>query len=168
MHTRVRQNGFNLGGKDQGFVAQAVVQRLNSNPVPRQKQRLRIVIPNREGKHATQLLQAFGTQFLVKVNNHLRIRLSLEGVPFTKQDTPQLLIVIDLPIENDPDRAVLIREWLVASAEVNDGQPAMAQANLVSHVESLVVRPAVANRLEHGLNKSRFNVRALLKTQFSA
>ena len=44
----------------------------------------------------------------------------------------------------------------------------MAQADLGPQVESLIVGPPVANRPEQAGNKSRFNVRTLLKVQFSA
>ncbi len=43
------------------------------------------------------------------------------------QPRPQRGVVVDLAVEDDPDRAVLVRHRLVAARHVDDGQPAVGE-----------------------------------------
>src|SRR5437016_4440240 len=41
----------------------------------------------------------------------------------------QLLEIINLTVEDDPNRAVLVAERLVTTRQIDDGEPAMSQAD---------------------------------------
>ena len=47
--------------------------------------------------------------------------------PFASSSRAQLAVVVDLAVEDDPDRAVLVRERLLAGDEVGDREPAVAE-----------------------------------------
>ena len=84
---RIRQDRFDLGSEDQRRIVQAIVERLDSNPVSRQKQSLRVLIPDGEGKHSAQLLQTLGPELLVQMDDHFRVALRLENVALCSRET---------------------------------------------------------------------------------
>jgi hypothetical protein len=49
------------------------------------------------------------------VDDDFGIRLSFENVAFPLQERSQLLVVVDLSVEYDPNCAVFVRNWLMAS-----------------------------------------------------
>ncbi len=62
----------------------------------------------------------------------------------------QLGVVVDLAVEGDPDRAVLVGHGLAAlRAEVDDRQPGLAQADRTVRPDAAAVRPAVAQGAVH-------------------
>ncbi len=58
--------------------------------------------------------------------------------------------VIDLAVENDLQTAVFVGQRLAAfRAEIDDGKPAMAEANTGANIVALIVGTAVVERLAH-------------------
>src|SRR5436309_15292832 len=70
---RMTQERFDFRGKREDTIVVEVVERLDSQPVPRAKKRLSIVVPNRKRKHSAELLDAGRTILLVRVNNRLGV-----------------------------------------------------------------------------------------------
>ena len=65
---------------------------------------------------------------------------------------PKRLVVIDLAIENHPDGAIFIRDWLVASGKVDDAKAPHAEPHRALHKEAFVIRTAVPNLVAHRLD----------------
>jgi hypothetical protein len=60
------------------------------------------------------------------------------------QEGPDLLEVINLAIEYNPDASILIALGLSSSGgEVNDREPAVAQRYLIVDIGALIIWPAV-------------------------
>ena len=72
----------------------------------------------------------------------------------------QFLVVVDLAVEDDDDRAVFVEQRLLAGGEVDDGQPAVAEAHAGLEVQAAFVRPAVRLRLVHALQHGAVDRRA--------
>ena len=85
-----------------------------------------------------------GAVLLVGVDDHLGVAASGEPVAEPLEPLPQLPEVVDLAVERDPDRPVLVAHRLVAAGQIQDGEPALAQRHGPVDVVALVVRPAVA------------------------
>jgi hypothetical protein len=102
------------------------------------------------------------------MDNDFRISLRLESVTLADEKHPQFPEVVNLTIEDDPDGAVLIREWLVTSAEIDDREPPVSQAHARSPVESLIIGASMAYGTQHGADKRRINACTLIKIQFPA
>ena len=70
----------------------------------------------------------------------------------------QVLVVVDLPVEDDHFRAVFVENRLPAAAQVDDAEAPHPQPDGPVHVESLVVRTTMLQggthptyqRLRHG------------------
>jgi hypothetical protein len=60
----------------------------------------------------------------------LGIRLGFEDMALAEEVVAKGLIVVDLAVEDDPDRAVLIGKRLVSPGQVDDRQPAKTEPDL--------------------------------------
>ena len=56
----------------------------------------------------------------------------VERVPAGVELRAQLAIVVDLAVEDHPDRAVLVADRLMAAGEIDDAQPAHAERRAIS------------------------------------
>src|SRR6266567_6102718 len=65
------------------------------------------------------------------------------------QILPQLLMVIDFTVKNDPDAFIFIAHRLVAGLDVNDAEAAHGQSDILLDKEAIVVRTAVDDPLVH-------------------
>lgn len=70
---------------------------------------------------------------------------------FGQEFLAQFLEIVDLSVEDYPERAVLVGDGLVAGGEVYDGEPAHGEAHVLALVVALVVRAAVDEQVVHGL-----------------
>ena len=82
----------------------------------------------------------------VEVDDDFGVGVRAEDVAARDQVASQLAVVVDLAVEDELDRAVLVGHRLVrGGAEVDDAQPAEAEpgAPVGRHERSRVVGPAV-------------------------
>src|SRR5205823_5144836 len=70
-------------------------------------------VPQREGEHALEALEARGSLVLVGVEDHLGVRPRREEVSLPPQVVPQLAGVVDLPVRHQPDGSVLVHQRLL-------------------------------------------------------
>src|SRR5262245_55874163 len=116
--------------------APSVVERLLAEPVAGKEELFPILIINRKGKHAVQPFRQSSTPFLVAVDENLGI-----GVRRAKNMTPrhelgpQLQVIIDLTVEDDRDRAILVPKRLVTTADVDNGETTVTKINMGRLVE---------------------------------
>ena len=65
---------------------------------------------------------------------------------------PQLEVVEDLPVEDDPQRAVFVGHGLLAGGEVDDRQPRVTEGRLPVAEDAEFVRPPIADGADHPLH----------------
>ncbi len=130
-----------------------VMQRLDARAVAREQQRLFVPVPERDGEHAAQPFERGRTPFLVGVNDRLGVARRVENVARRFQPLPQLAIVVDLTVEDEPDRSVFVVNRLMAGRQVDDAQAAHAESGAGLHVHALIVRSAMANDVAHRANE---------------
>src|SRR6185369_13669 len=68
--------------------------------------------------------------FLPGVHDHFRVRTGPEAVSLRLERGHQRLEVVDLAVERDPDRPVLVRQRLLSRGQVDDREPAMAEPDV--------------------------------------
>jgi hypothetical protein len=108
-------------------------------------------VPNGEGEHASQVLDAIITVLLVGMNNDLCVTIRGKAVTALLEFFPKLTIVIDFPIEDDEDALIFVKDGLMATREVNNRETAHAQCSSIAYPHSLIVWPTVANNLAHAI-----------------
>ena len=85
------------------------------------------LIGDREREHAVEALDAGVAVLLVGVDDGFGVGLGAERWPRASQVAAQLAVVVDLAVEDDPDRAVLVGHRLLAAGAVDDGQAPVAE-----------------------------------------
>src|SRR5262245_27063103 len=156
---RVLEEPFELGGEGELAARQRrVVERLDPEPVAGEQQRFAIPVPKREVEHAAEALHAVLTPLFPRVDDHLGVAPRLERVPESLQFGDEVLEVVDLPVEDHHDAAVLVVERLLARREVDDREPAMPEADARLEVGAPLVRPAVMLALVHARDEIAGNL----------
>ena len=143
-NVRVHQQGLQLRGEEQHAAgAVSVKERLLAQPIASQQELPPAVIPHGEGEHAAQVVEEPGALLLVEVHDHLCVRPRPKAVPPALELGAQFDEVVDLAVQDNPYRAVFIRDGLLAGREIDDRQTPARQADRPGHVMPRVVRPAV-------------------------
>jgi len=62
---------------------------------------------------------------------------------------PQILVVIDFTIEDDPNAFVFIADRLVTGLDIDDAEAAHRQSNVLLDKKTVIVWPAVDDLLVH-------------------
>src|SRR5437867_11546649 len=83
------------------------------------------------------------------MEDRFRVASSPVAVPLRLKLWSEGRMVINLAVEDDPDRLVLVRHRLVAASHIHDRQPPMSQPARPFHPEPLVVRPPMAQGITH-------------------
>ena len=106
--TRDLKQRLNLTGKCQLPLMHSINQGLLPHAVPGQKQRPPPVIPNREGKHSAQMIDAVIAPFLVGMHDALGIGCRPKLMSPLFELGFQLPIVVNFPVEHNPDSCVFV------------------------------------------------------------
>src|SRR6516164_11027897 len=130
-----------------------VVEGLDAQPVAGGKEPVPSCVPERKGKHSAQPLHTITSVFLVEVDDGFRVAPAAIAVPAGFQVWPQLLVIINLAVVNQPDCSIFVRERLLAGLEVDDAQPAHRQAHILGKMETSFIRAPVYDLPVHGLER---------------
>ncbi len=110
--------------------------------------RSRRAVPERDGEHPAQPLEAGGAELLVEVRDHLDVAVPPEAVPARLELGAQLDVVVDLPVADADDLAGLVGDRLVAGLEVDDREPPHRERDRAGREAPLAVRAAVPHQLD--------------------
>src|SRR5205823_2230096 len=138
------------------------VQRLDPEAVAGEQQGPRLGVPNGERKHAAEACHARRALLLVQMQDRFRVALGRERVSPVDQAPAQLRVVVDLPVEDDHRRPILVEDRLVTAREVDDAEATHAHADGAVYVDALVVGApmpdGVAHLPDHGRGGGRVRV----------
>ena len=142
-----------LGAEPDTIGSRPVRERLDAEAVAGDEQSLAGRIPDREGEHAAQVLHDVVAVLLVAVDDRLGIGARPELVATVLQGITHRVVVVDLAIEDDLDRAVLVSDGLVTAPDVDDREPSHSEAHTGCDVGAPVIRPPVCDRVAHRLHR---------------
>ena len=111
----------------QRFAQHRVEQRLLSKPVARHQDFARPLVVDGEREHAFEMVDAVDAEFLVGVHDGFGVGTGAELMAPGFEPITQLVMVVDLTIECDPDGAVLVRKRLPAAGAIDDRQAAVSE-----------------------------------------
>ena len=104
---------------------------------------------NDKGEHAPQAGEQRFPPFLKAVHQHLAVSLGGKGMPCFEQLLPQRAVVVDLTVEHQHQRLVLIIKRLVPRLEVDDAEPPKAHCHRVVDIVPIGIRSAMGDPLRH-------------------
>ena len=143
------QDRLDLRGEEEAAAVGAEEERLLAEAVAGEEEPAPAAVPDGEGEHAAQLVDDVLAALLVEVEDDLGVARRLEAVAAPLEVAAQLAMVVDLAVENDPRRAVLVPHRLVAAREIDDRQAPHGEADLAHDHLALVVGTAVGDRRVH-------------------
>ena len=111
------------------------------------------------------MLDAVLAVFLVEMNDGFGVALGAITVATSDQMLAQRPVIVDLAVEDDPDRTVFIADGLMAGGKVDDAKAAHAQADLALREDAVVVRTAVGHDVAHAPQNAGIDVRVSGRTQ---
>jgi hypothetical protein len=144
------QKRLDFGGEEERAVfAVDVVERLDAEAVARDEQLTPRRVPDGEGEHAAQLLDGARAVFFIKMEDGLGVAVGSVRVAARFEPGAVVRVVVNLPVEDDVERAVLVLHRLVAARHVNDAQASVSEPRAAVNEQAHVVRPAVREHVAH-------------------
>ena len=124
-------------------------ERTHAEAIPRQEELLALPIPDREREVAVQALEEVRPPLLVRVGDHLRIRLRREAVAERLELLAKLDVVVDLAVLHHPEAPALVGDRLVAAVEVDDREPSVRHPEAGVEIEADSVGTAMPELARH-------------------
>ena len=134
-------------------VEDAVEQRFLSKPIASEEHTAPAQVGNRKGEHAVEALDACVAILFVGVDDGLCIRPGAKHVTAGGQEPTEVVMVVDLAVEHNPDLSVFIGHRLLAAGAVDDGKTTMAKLDPGGVERAAAVRPAMVEGVGHGLDR---------------
>src|SRR5437899_751367 len=103
------------------------MQWLDAESIARDKELLIARIPDSERKHAAQFIDAVLAEVFVEMDNRFCVTVRPEFVALRLQAVTEFGKIINLAVEHDPDRVVLVGHRLAAAFHVENAQATMRQ-----------------------------------------
>src|SRR5262249_19547850 len=120
--------------KGNDVVARSVVEGLRAEPVEGKEEIFPILIINRKGKHAVQPFRQSSPPFFVAVDENLGIGVRrAENMTPPHELSPQLQVIIDLTVEDDRDRAILVPKRLVTTVDIDNCETTVSKI-IIGHL----------------------------------
>src|SRR5215211_2210324 len=150
---RVLQDRLRLRAEPEAPIAGCVEEGLLADPVAGQEQPSAAAVPDCEGEHAPQVVDAAVPELLVEVDDHLGVGSGREAMSQRLQLPAELAVVVDLAVLNHDDALVLVEDRLVAGLEVDDRQALDTEPHSVFAEGPAGVGTAVLDHLAHPLEE---------------
>ena len=130
-HLRVLEDRLDLRAEQNPAGKHGVIEGLDADPIAHQEELPMTGVPDRQCEHALEAAHEVGSLFLIEMNECFRVGARSVGVTLRLQLFPQAGVVVDLSVEGNPDRAVLVRHRLSAGGrQIDDRQPPVREAHL--------------------------------------
>ena len=119
------------------------MQWLDAKPIPGHEQAVTPTVVHHEGKHAAQVVHTILAPVLPGTDDGFGVAFGAEDVAMAPQFVHQLKIVVDLAIEDERHRLVVIEDRLLTRRNIDDRKASVAEANARLQVQITLVRTAV-------------------------
>ena len=145
----------------------AYVHGLFAETVARDDQALARRVPKRHAEHAAQMLHKVRALLLVEMDDRFGIGFGAEVVAGFFELLAKLLKIVNLTVQNDPNRAVFVRHGLMPAGDVNDAEPPHPERDAAAVIEAVVIGAAMRDDTAHPLHQRTRWIAARLETQKS-
>jgi hypothetical protein len=108
-------------------------------------------IPDSEAEHTSQEIHTAYPMVFVQVDDDFDIRIGPETMPDGLQVSTQFLVVVDLSIAHNRDRAIFIGNGLIPGLQVDDAQSAEAETDAWFNKIPVPIRSTVGHHVRHAM-----------------
>ena len=159
LESTMGEQRLEFGPEEESAVVQTgVVKRLDPEAVAGEKQRFAVAVPEGEGEHAAKAVDTRCAPGFPGVDDDFGVATSVEDMTERLQFWNEFLIVVDFAVENDADRLVFVIERLLAGGQIDDREPAVAEADARFDMQAAFVRAAMKLRFVHAMENRTIDV----------
>ena len=119
------QQCFEFTGKCQPTIFHAIIEWLLARSITRDHQPLSVGVPDREGKHATQMFDKIQSMLFIEMDNDFGVTVGAELVSGIDQLPSELNIIVDFTVKRNLHGVVFVAQRLCAAGDVDDTQAPM-------------------------------------------
>ena len=124
-------------------------ERLDPEAVAPEEEDVTVDVDDREREHAAEPAEHVAAVLLVEVGKDLGVAAAAEAMAPALEVASQLVMVVELAVEDDDDRSVLVRHRLVAQRrQVDDPEPRVDEARSSDALMRRSVRAAMRQEAE--------------------
>ncbi len=139
-----------------------IIERLDAEPVARQRHRAGVAFVDREGEHAVKPLDAGLAPFVERLEHHLGVAMREEVVAGRDQLFAQFRIVVDAAVEDDGQAERRVDHRLAGLfRQVDDLQPPVPEGDAPLRDDAAAVGAARRKRFCHPCHGRRIGKRAI-------
>jgi hypothetical protein len=117
----------------------------DAQPIPSQKEASNSLIPERKSELPVEVFEKLRAFFLIKMNENLCVRVCIKLMTSGHKILPEIRIIEDFAVVNDPDGAIFIVDRLIPATEVDDAEPGMGQADPLLKIHAECFGAAMAH-----------------------
>src|SRR5579862_8786183 len=151
-----------LRAEDDPLPSQGIAERLHAGAVARHEQALPAGVPDREREHTVQPSHHIDAVLLVEMDEHLGVAARGKAVAGELQLATQGVMVVNLAVEDDGNRAVLVGNRLVTPGNVDDAQTPHAQRYAWRNKIAIRIGTAMRYGIAHGADAAPSVIRRQL------
>ena len=122
------------------MASRVIIEGLDAHPIPCKEQRVGPPVPDGEREHAVEPLHASLAEILVEMDDDFRVAPCSEPMPLGHQVLTDLLKIVDLAVEDDPDRFIFVAHRLVPGRAIDDAEPPVPEPDMLIK-ENVLDRP---------------------------
>ncbi len=156
-HMRIDEQGGELRSEGEALVVRVEVEGLLAESVARAEERLAARVPDGEGEHADQVVEAALASVLIESEQHLRVRARAEAVALRLEPGAQLEEVVDLAVEGEHRSGRSHHRLVRLGSEVEDRQAAVAEADTAVEVDAARIGTTVGEPIGHLVEDARID-----------
>ena len=97
-----------------------VVQRFDAQAITNQQHQIPLSVPESIGKHAPQPIDCLRSLLFIEMDQNFRIAMGLKAVAFLNQFLAEFSIIIDLSVQDRPDRTGFVSDRLMTACWIDD------------------------------------------------
>src|ERR1700720_137966 len=158
----MREDRFDFRSEDEPSIVLMIIEWLDPHAIACEHEPTALPIPEGNSKVAFDLVNEIKPAFFIEMKQRFTVSARRIAMAALFQPAPQIFVVVDLAIENQPDvaaRATLHRLiagwWQVDDRKAAETEP---QPVAVENPHTDVVRTAVRHRIAHPLDKRALDV----------
>src|SRR2546423_4390246 len=105
------------------------------------------------------MFRALSSVLFISRHDCFSVAVCIKDVPEFFELLAQFAVVVDLAVKYEPLTAIAVVHWLVPAFDLEDRQPAHAQADAATKIEAIVVGTAMTDRVGHPLKQAAIDGR---------
>jgi hypothetical protein len=126
-----------------------VEQRFDTAAIANEPDVSRVSVGNREGKHSAKFVDARGSPGRPGFDQRFGVTARFQTDSQPRQVAADLIVVVDFPVENDHEPAILGDPGLLAAVDIANGKSSMRQCDGSFTKQPRVIRTALNHRVAH-------------------